>query len=69
MLATLKKVEARGVLETNRRLKQYCSSIFRYAIASQRCQIDPAAPLKDALKCPPVPSIIKRSSPPRSASF
>lgn len=55
MLATLKKVEARGVLETNRRLKQYCSAIFRFAIASQRCQFDPAAPLKDALKSPPRP--------------
>jgi hypothetical protein len=29
MLKTLKRVEARGVLETNRRLKQYCSAIFR----------------------------------------
>jgi hypothetical protein len=52
MLAVLKKVEARGVLETTRRLKQYCSSIFRFAIASDFCKHDPAAPLKGALKPP-----------------
>lgn len=55
MLATLKAVEARGVLETTRRLKQYCSAIFRYAIAAGYCDIDPAAPLKGALKAPPKP--------------
>lgn len=55
MLEVLKAVEARGVLETNRRLKQYCSAIFRYGIASQYCEHDPAAPLKGALKPPPRP--------------
>lgn len=55
MLEVLKAVEARGVLETNRRLKQYCSAIFRYGIASQYCEHDPAAPLKGALKAPPRP--------------
>jgi len=55
MLEVLKAVEARGVLETNRRLKQYCSAIFRYGIASQYCEHDPAAPLKGALKAPPKP--------------
>jgi integrase len=55
MLAVLKAVEARGVLETNRRLKQYCSAIFRYGIASQYCEHDAAAPLKGALKAPPRP--------------
>ena len=46
MLAALKKAEARGVLETTRRLKQYASSIFRFAIASGYCLYDPAAPLR-----------------------
>jgi integrase len=55
MLATLKKAEARGVLETTRRLKQYSSAIFRYAIASGYCAHDPAAPLRGALKTPPQP--------------
>ncbi|ANP45920.1 tyrosine-type recombinase/integrase [Candidatus Viadribacter manganicus] len=64
MLEVLKAVEARGVLETNRRLKQYCSAIFRYGIASQYCEHDPAAPLKGALKSPGRPkhhSTIPRS--------
>lgn len=52
MLETLKKVEARGVLVTLRRLKQYCSGIFRYAIVNEDCQHDPAAPLAGALKAP-----------------
>lgn len=55
MLAALKKVEERGVLETTRRLKQYSSSIFRYGIAAGHCKHDPAAPLKGALKAPPKP--------------
>jgi integrase len=56
MLAALKKAEARGVLETTRRLKQYASSIFRFAIASGYCLYDPAAPLSGALKAPPQPN-------------
>lgn len=55
MLAALRKVEARGVLETTRRLKQYSSAIFRYGIAAGLCRHDPAAPLKGALKAPPKP--------------
>jgi integrase len=56
MLAALKKAEARGVLETTRRLKQYSSAIFRYAIACGYCLYDPAAPLSGALKAPPQPN-------------
>jgi len=55
VLDALKRVEARGVLETTRRLRQYCSSIFRYAIAAGVCEHDPASPLKGALKAPPRP--------------
>lgn len=53
LLAALRKVEERGVLETTVRLKQYCSSVFRYGIAASYCRHDPAAPLQDALKTPP----------------
>ena len=56
MLAALKKAEARGVLETTRRLKQYASSIFRFAIASGYRLYDPAAPLSGALKAPTQPN-------------
>jgi len=64
MLDALKQVEARGVLETNRRLKQYCSAIFRFGIASTYCEHDPVASLRGALKAPPRPKhhkALKRS--------
>jgi integrase len=69
MLAVLKAVEARGVLETNRRLKQYCSAIFRFGIASQYCEHDPAAPLKGALKAPPRPKHHKALAPTEVGDF
>jgi integrase len=53
MLAALKRVEARGVLETTRRVKQYCSNIFCFAIATGLCHNDPTAPVKRALRPPP----------------
>ncbi|RYD86040.1 MAG: DUF4102 domain-containing protein [Verrucomicrobiaceae bacterium] len=55
MLAALKEVEARGVVETTRRLRSACSSVFRYAVASGYCRFDPAAHLGDALKSSPKP--------------
>jgi integrase len=69
VLATLRTVEARGVLETTRRLKQYASAIFRYAIASGYCTHDPAAPLKGALKPPPRPVHHKALSRPDVGEF
>lgn len=55
LLLVLKQVEQRGVIETTRRLRSACSSVFRYAVASGYCQYDPAAPLGDALKSAPKP--------------
>jgi integrase len=49
LLRTLKKVQARGAIETSHRLKQYCSMVFRFAIASDMTDRDPASNLKDAL--------------------
>jgi integrase len=55
VLAVLKEVEKRGVHETTRRLRAYCSSIFRFGIASGYCRYDPAAHLGAALKSAPKP--------------
>jgi len=52
MLGVLKKVQARGVLETMLRLKEYCGSIFRYAIICEKADRDPSADLRDALPSP-----------------
>lgn len=50
LLQTLRRIEARGAIETAHRAKQACSQVFRYAIATGRAEVDPAAPLTDALK-------------------
>jgi integrase len=50
LLKTLRKLEARGKLEKLARVRQRCGEIFRYGIATGRCERDPAADLKGALK-------------------
>ncbi len=46
LLATLRKIEYRGALETLSKVHQRCGAIFRYGIATGRCQRDPAADLR-----------------------
>jgi integrase len=52
LLAALKKVEARGHLETARRMRSFASRVFRYAVATARASADPAAALRGALIAP-----------------
>jgi integrase len=52
LLAVLRRVEARGALETAHRIHQVCGQVFRYAVATGRAQRDPSADLRGAL--PPV---------------
>jgi integrase len=52
LLEALRRVEARGALETAHRLKQICGQVFRYATATGRARRDPSADLRGAL--PPV---------------
>jgi hypothetical protein len=54
LLAVLRKIEARGALETTHRTKDACGQVFRFGIASGVCQRNPAADLRDALR--PVPT-------------
>ncbi len=49
ILAALRRVEARGAIETAHRTHQICSQVFRYAIASGRAERDPSADLRGAL--------------------
>jgi integrase len=53
LLAVLRKIEARGAIETAHRAKDACGQVFRYGIAAGHCARNPAADLRDALK--PVP--------------
>lgn len=52
LLAVLRRVEARGALDTARRLQGISGQIFRYAIATGRAERDSSADLRGAL--PPV---------------
>jgi len=49
LLAVLRRIENRGRHDTAHRVKQRCSQIFRYAIATGRAQGDPSADLRGAL--------------------
>lgn len=54
LLACLRRVTARGAIETAHRLKDACGQVFRFGIAEGACTRNPAADLRDAL--PPVPT-------------
>lgn len=50
LLEVLRRIEKRGALDVTARVKQICGQVFRYGIATGRCQRDPSADLKGALK-------------------
>jgi integrase len=50
LLQCLRRVEARGAIETAHRIKDACGQVFRYGIAIGACLRNPAADLRDALK-------------------
>lgn len=52
LLAVLKKMEARGNLETAKRTRAFASRVFRYAVATARAKSDPAELLRGALIAP-----------------
>ena len=52
LLATLRRIESRGTLETAHRMRGLLGQIFRYAIATGRAERDPAADLRGALPQP-----------------
>lgn len=54
LLQALRRVEARGAVETAHRIKDSCAQVFRYGIACGLCRSNPAAELRDALR--PVPT-------------
>jgi integrase len=49
VLTCLRRVEARGTLETAHRTHQHCGQVFRYAVATGRAERDPCADLRGAL--------------------
>ena len=49
LLACLRRIEARGALDTAHRAQQNCGQVFRYGVATGRCPRDPTADLRGAL--------------------
>jgi len=49
LLAVLRRIEAKGTLETAHRTKQNCGQVFRYAVATGRAERDPTGDLRGAL--------------------
>lgn len=54
VLAAVRKIEAKGKLESARRTLQLASAVFRYAVATARLGSDPTRDLKGALTTPTV---------------
>lgn len=50
LLQCLRRVEARGAIETAHRVKDACGQVFRYGIAIGACTRNPAPDLRDALR-------------------
>ena len=50
LLDVLRRVERRGVLSTTHRLSHSAAQVFRYGVQTGRCERDPAADLRGALK-------------------
>ena len=52
LLGVLRRIEARGAIETAHRVKQISGQVFRYAIATGRAEGDPSRDLQGALAKP-----------------
>ncbi|MFI4890389.1 MAG: phage integrase central domain-containing protein [Steroidobacterales bacterium] len=52
LLTTLRRIEARGAIETAKRVKQVAGQVFRFAFATGRAQRDPSQDLRGALAAP-----------------
>ncbi|MBI1887734.1 MAG: integrase arm-type DNA-binding domain-containing protein [Nitrosomonadales bacterium] len=52
LLAAMRRIEARGALETAHRVLAICGQVFRYGVATGRAERDPTGDLRGAL--PPV---------------
>jgi integrase len=62
LLEVLRRIEARGVIETAHRAHESCSQVFRYAVGKGSAKSDPARDLKGLLRKPLArhfPAIVK----------
>ncbi len=54
LLIALRAVEGRGNLETARRMRSFAGRVFRYGVATGRCERDLSVDIRDALTAPTV---------------
>jgi len=52
LLAVLRRIESRGILDTTQRVRIICCQVFRYAVVTGRAERDPTTDLKGALPQP-----------------
>ena len=52
LLAVLRRIESRGILDTTQRVRIICGQVFRYAVITGRAERDPTTDLKGALPQP-----------------
>ena len=52
LLAALRKIESKGIIETANRARQIAGQVFSYAVITGRAENNPAVNLKGALKVP-----------------
>lgn len=69
VLAVLRRVEMRGVLDTAHRARENCGQVFRYAVATGQAHSDPTRDLKDALRKPIVRHMAAITDPARLAEL
>jgi integrase len=50
ILKTIRRIEARGAIETAHRTNQTCESVFAFAIGTSRCENNPATAIRSVLK-------------------
>lgn len=50
LLSVARKIEAQGTIETAHKVMNSCGQVFRYAIASGRCERNPVPDLRGAIK-------------------
>lgn len=69
LLATLRRIENRGAIETAHRAMQNCGQVFRYAVATGRAKRNPAADLAGAIPPPIKTSFATITDPARIAEL
>lgn len=53
ILKAIRKIEGRGSIDMAHRVRNYCSEVFRFGIAEEKCASDPTRDIAPAMRRPP----------------